>query len=101
MTSYCVEMSKDGKSGYLWTITDTICLPADLWVKMATVANPQAFGGKSNTPSTLTCTVTPLTPGTLYVFRASCINSYGVRDLHLFLCALHALLCVVLHVESA
>eukprot|EP00731_Ephydatia_muelleri_P029553 Em0021g76a len=45
---------------------------------MATVANPQAFGGKSNTPSTLTCTVTPLTPGTLYVFRASCINSYGV-----------------------
>ena len=50
---------------------------SDVWVRVGTVANPLAFGGKAQ--GTLAFTVLPLTPGSQYVFRVNCFNSCGVR----------------------
>ena len=61
----------------------------DNWRAVATVADPQTFGGPTPSPSTpthpsLSHAVTQLLPGEEYVFRVSCRNSVGVSNfLHL------------------
>ncbi len=89
MTSYTVECKQASSD--------------DSWRAVATVGDPQTFGGHTpmSTRPSLSHTITQLQPGEEYILRVFCQNSVGVSKLNssqflarLLSILLHCMYCV-------